>query len=159
MTNEAVFAIISGLNGNAGVAQPVEQLICNQQVGGSNPSRIRPPAPSQNTLFPQAQVHMGEFPSGQRGQTVNLLAMPSMVRIHLPPPARSTIQTDGASCCVWVFVKMDSKGRRVRKRASGTFSRRPGPSSDGRIRLPPPRKTSFVFLNRPRLCGQHKKEA
>ena len=32
------------------------------------------------------KVHMGEFPSGQRGQTVNLLAMPSMVRIHLPPP-------------------------------------------------------------------------
>src|ERR1039458_10051017 len=27
------------------------------------------------------------YPSGQRGQTVNLLAMPSMVRIHhLPPP-------------------------------------------------------------------------
>ena len=23
---------------NAGVAQPVEQLICNQQVGGSSPS-------------------------------------------------------------------------------------------------------------------------
>ena len=32
---------------------------------------------------------MGEFPSGQRGQTVNLLAMPSVVRIHLPPPKRS----------------------------------------------------------------------
>ena len=31
---------------------------------------------------------MGEFPSGQRGQTVNLLAMPSVVRIHLPPPIR-----------------------------------------------------------------------
>ena len=29
---------------------------------------------------------MGEFPSGQRGQTVNLLAMPSVVRIHLLPP-------------------------------------------------------------------------
>ena len=28
---------------------------------------------------------MGEFPSGQRGQTVNLLAMLSVVRIHLPP--------------------------------------------------------------------------
>ena len=26
------------------------------------------------------------FPSGQRGQTVNLLAQLSMVRIHLPPP-------------------------------------------------------------------------
>ena len=33
---------------------------------------------------------MGEFPSGQRGQTVNLLAMPSVVRIHLPPPEKST---------------------------------------------------------------------
>ncbi len=31
-------------------------------------------------------MNMGEFPSGQRGQTVNLLAMPSVVRIHLPPP-------------------------------------------------------------------------
>ncbi len=30
-------------------------------------------------------VHQGGFPSGQRGQTVNLLAKPSEVRI-LPPP-------------------------------------------------------------------------
>ena len=29
---------------------------------------------------------MEEFPSGQRGQTVNLLRLASMVRIHLPPP-------------------------------------------------------------------------
>ena len=28
---------------------------------------------------------MGEFPSGQRGQTVNLLASLSVVRIHFPP--------------------------------------------------------------------------
>ena len=28
---------------------------------------------------------MGEFPSGQRGQTVNLLALPSKVRILLRP--------------------------------------------------------------------------
>ena len=28
---------------------------------------------------------MGEFPSGQRGQTVNLLATLSVVRIHSPP--------------------------------------------------------------------------
>ena len=28
----------------------------------------------------------GEFPSGQRGQTVNLLSLTSVVRIHLPPP-------------------------------------------------------------------------
>ena len=30
---------------------------------------------------------MGEFPSGQRGQTVNLLLIASVVRIHLPPPS------------------------------------------------------------------------
>ena len=33
---------------------------------------------------------MGEFPRGQRGQTVNLLALPSVVRIHLLPPKNST---------------------------------------------------------------------
>ena len=38
---------------------------------------------------------MGEFPSGQRGQTVNLLAMPSMVRIHLPPPKIPIVLLDG----------------------------------------------------------------
>ena len=49
----------------AGVAQPVEQLICNQQVGGSNPS----------TSSTKLNIwDMGVFPSGQRGQTVNLLA-------------------------------------------------------------------------------------
>ena len=31
---------------------------------------------------------MGEFPSGQRGQTVNLLLIASVVRIHLPPPTK-----------------------------------------------------------------------
>jgi hypothetical protein len=32
---------------------------------------------------------MEEFPSGQRGQTVNLLSLTSMVRIHPPPPQKS----------------------------------------------------------------------
>ena len=59
----------------AGVAQLVEQLICNQQVGGSSPS-------TSST----ALTDMGRFPSGQRGQTVNLLSVTSMVRIHLSPP-------------------------------------------------------------------------
>ena len=63
---------------NAGVAQLVEQLICNQQVGGSSPS-------TSSIIF-LAQFNMGDFPSGQRGQTVNLLAMPSVVRIHHLPP-------------------------------------------------------------------------
>ena len=52
-----------------------EQLICNQQVIGSSPI----------IGFGIKPNNMGEFPSGQRGQTVNLLAPPSVVRIHLPP--------------------------------------------------------------------------
>jgi hypothetical protein len=40
LTTAGWFAIIvlTDGKGRAGVAQPVEQLICNQQVGGSNPS-------------------------------------------------------------------------------------------------------------------------
>ena len=63
----------------AGIAQLVEQLICNQQVGGSSPS---------TGSTQKGKLHMGEFPSGQRGQTVNLLLIASVVRIHLPPPAK-----------------------------------------------------------------------
>ena len=48
-----------------------------------------------------ASIIMGEFPSGQRGQTVNLLAMLSVVRIHLPPFLFS--------------YKLTSRGRAVRK--------------------------------------------
>ena len=39
---------------------------------------VRLPLPAPNAVV--------EFPSGQRGQTVNLLSPTSMVRIHLPPP-------------------------------------------------------------------------
>ena len=35
---------------------------------------------------------MEEFPSGQRGQTVNLLRFASVVRIHPPPPSRSKVR-------------------------------------------------------------------
>ena len=56
---------------HAGIAQLVEQLICNQQVVGSSPI---------------ASSSMGRHPSGQRDQTVNLTAKPSKVRILLSPP-------------------------------------------------------------------------
>ena len=55
-----------------------EQLICNQQVVGSTPIT------SSNT---------GAFPSGQRGQTVNLLSLTSVVRIHPLPPEKSTCES------------------------------------------------------------------
>ena len=57
------------------MAQLAEQLICNQQVIGSSPI----------IGFSKFIFDMGGFPSGQRGQTVNLLAMPSKVRILLRP--------------------------------------------------------------------------
>ncbi len=57
---------------SAGVAQLAEQLICNQQVAGSSPIT--------------SSRHLEGFPSGQRGQTVNLLSVTSVVRIHPPPP-------------------------------------------------------------------------
>ena len=82
LTNRNHRAIIVSLlsERDAGVAQLVEQLICNQQVGGSNPST------SSN-----ATVNKGEFPSGQRGQTVNLLSLTSLVRIQLPPPTKNAL--------------------------------------------------------------------
>ena len=45
---------------------------------------------------------MGEFPSGQRGQTVNLLAVLSVVRIHLPPP-RSAVVHDTMGYRTFLF--------------------------------------------------------
>ncbi len=66
----------------AGVAQPVEQLICNQQVAGSSPI---------------ASSRMEGFPSGQRGQTVNLLAQPSEVQILPPPPQHKASRVVGVS--------------------------------------------------------------
>jgi hypothetical protein len=49
----------------AGVAQLVEQLICNQQVAGSSPI-------TSSKFYRRL---MDEYPSGQRGQAVNLLAV------------------------------------------------------------------------------------
>ena len=44
-----------------------EQLICNQQVVGSTPI-------TSSKESTQKWTYMGDFPSGQRGQTVNLLS-------------------------------------------------------------------------------------
>ena len=46
-----------------------EQLPCKQWVGGSNP-----PASASTIKRLRSGVHAGRYPSGQRGQTVNLLA-------------------------------------------------------------------------------------
>lgn len=54
--------------------------------------RAAPPAGHRSGRWSRACVrtdiehHAGRFPSGQRGQTVNLMALPSAVRIRLSPP-------------------------------------------------------------------------
>ncbi len=88
----------------AGVAQVVEQLTCNQPVGGSNPlasSRDRTGtgggirrAPRKSRMCVDIRrarkENIGPFseayPSGQRDQTVNLTRYASEVRILPPPP-------------------------------------------------------------------------
>ena len=66
--------------------------------------RVRLPAP----IFPQrSKVNMGEFPSGQRGQTVNLLSVTSVVRIHLPPPNSAS---KDAEFCFYPFRIKTSTG-------------------------------------------------
>ena len=83
----------------------VEQLICNQQVGGSSPS-------TSSTL---SEANTGVFPSGQRGQTVNLLAMPTVVRIHPPPPEKRTASLRS----FFLFCAL----RFARLKVSSTFSK------------------------------------
>ena len=61
------------------LAQLGEHLPYKQRVTGSSP--VGPIYYLKNCIY----YTKGEFPSGQRGQTVNLLALPSVVRIHLRP--------------------------------------------------------------------------
>ena len=65
---------------HADVAQLAEQLICNQQVNGSSPF-----IGFVMIIKAFSLLNMGGFPSGQWGQTVNLLQIASVVRIHLRP--------------------------------------------------------------------------
>ena len=71
-----------------------EHLICNQAVDGSTPF---------------TSSNMGDFPSGQRGQTVNLLSLTSVVRIHHPPPEKALAFASAFSrtfnfACVSFFI-------------------------------------------------------
>ncbi len=67
----------------ASVAQLGEQRFCKPQVVGSSPS-----AGSFGVRFALELRKMGGYRSGQTGQTVNLLAQPSQVRILHPPLGR-----------------------------------------------------------------------
>ncbi len=59
--------------------------------------------PSPSTGFKNRQLNTGEFPSGQRGQTVNLLRIASMVRIRPPPPQKTTILRIVVFCGIGIW--------------------------------------------------------
>ena len=77
--------LLSLVGCSAGVAQSVEQLICNQQVAGSSPFASSSFLSSRHCAS-KILIFMGRFPSGQREQTVNLPSLTSVVRIHPCPP-------------------------------------------------------------------------
>ena len=53
---------------------------------------------------------MGEFPSGQRGQTVNLLSVTSVVRIHHLPPEPDMLCMSGFSYAHDHKIKVSKDG-------------------------------------------------
>ena len=60
LTNRIECVIIYERQGDAGVAQLVEQLICNQQVGGSNPS-------TSSSFFQSQRSEYGRVPEWPKG--------------------------------------------------------------------------------------------
>ena len=87
---------------DAGVAQLVEQLICNQQVRGSSPFT----SSINYRILRYGSLNTEEFPSGQREQTVNLSSVTSVVRIHPPPPNKR----QSLSWLLFVFVSQQKTG-------------------------------------------------
>ena len=79
----------------AGVAQSAERLICNQQVGSSI-------LPASSTIA----AILGVFPSGQRGQTVNLLASLSEVRILQPPLVETSVNLKKSQIALLTSLKI-----------------------------------------------------
>ena len=55
------------------------------------------------------KLNMGEFPSGQRGQTVNLLSSTSVVRIHLLPPVLKIALNTAFRAFFFDFIKIQEK--------------------------------------------------
>ncbi len=98
---------------NAGVAQSVEQLICNQQVGGSSPS----------TSSTMSEIEYGGIPEWPKGTDCKS-AGNAFGGSNPPSPTRKrVILSDGSLFFDWVIVKVDSKGGSWRQ--SGGLSQPP----------------------------------
>lgn len=66
-------------------------------VWSHRPTSLRP----ELTTFLDIFISMGDFQSGQMGQTVNLLSMTSVVRIHHLPP---TFRRSAYKQALFIFV-------------------------------------------------------
>jgi hypothetical protein len=98
----------------AGVAQLVEQLICNQQVGGSNPSTS-----SKLVVIDKVdnyKLYLGDFPSGQRGQTVNLLLFSFDGSNPSSPTTKSVLPFGNTLFCLSMKAKINVSPLRVSTR-------------------------------------------
>ena len=62
---------------------------------------------------------MGEFPSGQRGQTVNLLSVTSVVRIHPRPPNRMDTKVSIRFLFVYGFAFLKENIKTFREQERG----------------------------------------
>ena len=106
---------------------------------------------------------MGGFPSGQRGQTVNLLSTTSVVRIHHLPPKRQSIERYSV-----LFYSQNLEWEQwIRKPALGNMldacCNRRGFSAEKRIHHLPPKKrvqicALFCFVRKTKSPCQRKFE-
>ena len=115
------------------------------EVPGSRKRRELCPNADENG--PPDWMDPGGFPSGQRGQTVNLMAMPSQVRILHPPFAPQNKKTRCAS--------VSSESRRRTPQVKTNLKAEPNPArrSAGPARVEAKRK------RRSRACDRRAKEA
>ena len=91
-----------------------EQLICNQQVAGSTPVTSSKGVHTVNS-------YMGDFPSGQRGQTVNLLLF-SFGGPNPPSPTNKKSRQNACSfCCRGIVVRNTCTKRKHAKRDHTTI--------------------------------------
>ena len=85
---------------NAGVAQLVEQLICNQQVGGSSPS-------TSSTLLRRHAIKYGRFPEWPKGTDCKSVVYD--FGGSNPPPSTKRTDTHSSIGSFLVSGGMDSK--------------------------------------------------
>ena len=107
---------------------------------------------------------MEEFPSGQRGQTVNLLRFASVVRIHPPPPSRRKFYLRRLLLLSALSVSFaDSSPTGGAKLFTPVIARRATPDAAIRFFRPPclppwgrcPVRTLGGEGRSPDLCAQH----